>query len=77
MLDKVSFSWVRTSKVQQDLEFFFFYISGFSCYWHNVFNLLEFEMVLNKSFVVSSSSSRPEVFCKKGVITNFAKLTGK
>ena len=21
--------------------------------------------------------SRPEVFCKKGVLTNFAKLTGK
>ena len=26
---------------------------------------------------IPSRSSRPDVFCKKGVIRNFAKLTGK
>ena len=29
------------------------------------------------SFRHESRSSRPEVFCKKGVLRNFAKFTGK
>ena len=28
-------------------------------------------------FTVKSRSSRPEVFCKKDILTNFAKFTGK
>ena len=28
-------------------------------------------------FLISQGSNRPEVFCKKGVLTNFAKFTGK
>ena len=30
-----------------------------------------------KFFVFSFKSSRPEVFCEKGVLRNFTKLTGK
>ena len=31
----------------------------------------------NKKAIPKSRSSRPRVFCKKGVLSNFAKLTGK
>ena len=31
----------------------------------------------NLLFFVSTRSSRPEVFCKKGALSNFAKFTGK
>ena len=37
------------------------------------------KMVLNGTFIsrVKCRSSRPEVFCKKGVLRNFLKFTGK
>ena len=33
--------------------------------------------LINFVIVISVRSSRPEVFCKKGVLRNFAKFTGK
>ena len=33
--------------------------------------------ILHHRFLTAFRSSRPEVFCKKGVVKNFAKLTGK
>ena len=44
--------------------------------WHNNKSLLSEAPTLIKP-ITSSRSSRPEVFCKKGVLRNFAKLTGK
>ena len=35
------------------------------------------EVVVNFPLTVSVKSSRPEVFCKKVVLRNFAKFTGK
>ena len=37
---------------------------------------VKFLMITNKNFA-RNRSSRPEVFCKKGVFRNFAKFTGK
>ena len=34
-------------------------------------------LVIMKSWVIMSRSNRPEVFCKRGAITNFAKFTRK
>ena len=33
--------------------------------------------VFQSKLILQSSSSRPEVFCIKGVLRNFAKFTGK
>ena len=34
-------------------------------------------MLHERIFKIIDRSSRPEMFCKKGVLENFAKLTGK
>ena len=33
--------------------------------------------MFSKRFLVSDRSSRPDVFCKKGVLRNFTKFKGK
>ena len=38
---------------------------------------MESETVYHNIFLYTFRSSRPEVFCKKGVLKNFAKFTGK
>ena len=44
-----------------------------STYWHIPIN----EVDKHKTAFVIPRSSRPEVFCKNGVLRNFAKFTGK
>ena len=45
-------------------------------YWHQAFVSLT-KIEIQASIKLLSQKQSPEVFCKKGVLINFAKLTGK
>ena len=47
------------------LKFFFFFTL-----WPNILAFIE-------EYISTNKSSRPEVFCEKGVLKNFTKVTGK
>ena len=40
-------------------------------------NILKKILIAPNNVISSTRSSRPEVFCKKGVLRNFTKFTGK
>ena len=46
-------------------------------YLHKLFVYLKSPILWLIPYYESSRSSRPEVFCRKGVLRNFAKFTGK
>ena len=54
-------------------------IKEFTCFWIKLTVKETFSRSLSSSLIVTliSKSSRPEVFCKIGVLRNFAKFTGK
>ena len=45
--------------------------------WYKSLTIAEKSYILNSDKVHRLTSSRPKVFCKKGVLRNFAKFTGK
>ena len=52
---------------------------GRVAYWQQQLKHLNVKIqeAKSKNVVITDRSSRPEVFCKKGVLRNFAKFTGK
>ena len=50
-----------------------------SCVWNSaMFPIMFYKLFnANSTLFLFLRSSRPEVFCKKGVLRNFAKITGK
>ena len=63
-------------KFHQDSPFLITYMSGSNWYICFSFCIIIYSFVYQCSFVIIRSS-RPVVFCKKGVLTNFAKFTRK
>ena len=60
-----------------DLLVAMFDVFGKNIYQHAVVELEFYYVVKTYFFGNNYRSSRPEVFCKNGVLRNFAKLAGK